>query len=233
MIDITYGNDWTLRIALSQDGEAFPVTSDDELSINFVSAFGKKNALTPQLESGIIVCDINGYSLSVGTYGIEVAKTGDVNWRTFGTGMVRITNETTSGGDNSSVGGDDYDIIMGAHGIIVNLSMAVDSHSGGGGAIPIENTLPQKLTPNVYYALDTPLTGAVSVELPEIEETNIITTISMNFFTAADFTGLSFLPSTGVTISYYDGYLLEAEKEYELNLLFNGVKWIVSYAVIS
>ena len=40
MIDITKGNDWELRIALTRDGEPFPVTSATGLAVDVVSPYG-------------------------------------------------------------------------------------------------------------------------------------------------------------------------------------------------
>ena len=437
MIDITRGNDWSMRIALTQDGEPFPVTSTEGLAVNIVSAYGKKTELEPTVADGLIYADIGGYDLPCGTHGIEVAKTGDSQWRTYGAAMIRITNETQAGGSTAAVGGDDYDVVMEANGIVVELSMAVDGQAGGGGVTPQEfaalaervtaaegdidalesgkedvisdlstirsgaalgatsvqtetdptvpswakasskpsytasevgavpttrtvngkalssditlsasdvgalpsstvipdaqiqsdwnqtdtdakdyvknkptiptalsnlsddsthrtvtdaektawsgksnfsgsyNDLTDKptiptvptnvsaftndagyltshqdisgkedrvsittslpvgdLSVNTYYALSTALTGAVTVTLPSVSDTAHMASIALSFETGSGFTSLTITPPTGVTVSYYDGYAIEASKEYEINLLWNGTKWIVSYAVV-
>ncbi|MBO4787057.1 MAG: hypothetical protein J5510_08320, partial [Prevotella sp.] len=86
---------------------------------------------------------------------------------------------------------------------------------------------------NTYYALSTALTGAVTVTLPSVSDTAHVSSIALSFETGSGFTSLTITPPTGVTVSYYDGYSIEASKEYEINLLWNGSKWIVSYALIS
>ena len=88
------------------------------------------------------------------------------------------------------------------------------------------------LAVNTYYALSTALTGAVTVTLPSVSDTAHVASIALSFETGSGFTSLTITPPSGVTVSYYDGYSIEASKEYELNLLWNGTKWIVSYAVV-
>ena len=99
--------------------------------------------------------------------------------------------------------------------------------------ILIETSLPVgDLSLNTYYALSTALTGSTTITLPTVTDTTHINSIMLQFDTDSGFTDLTITPPTGVAISYYDGYWLEASKSYELNIMFNGIKWIVAYAVV-
>lgn len=43
---------------------------------------------------------------------------------------------------------------------------------------------------------------------------------------------ITFVPPTGVEIDYFAGYSIDAYTKYELNLIFNGTKWILAYGII-
>lgn len=100
--------------------------------------------------------------------------------------------------------------------------------------VPISTTLPSgPLTLNTYYKVTTPLTGAVTLTLPEVTDSSHIYSIILYFSTAAEFTSLTIIPSSGTTISYYENYIILPLKNYEINLMFNGGQWVVSYAVVN
>ena len=115
-------------------------------------------------------------------------------------------------------------------------SIYLTSHqdiSGKEDRVAIETSLPSgALSVNTYYALSTALTGAVTVTLPTISDVTHGHTIAMSFSTDIGFTTLTIVPPGEVTVSYYKDYEIEASSEYEINMFFNGTKWIVSYAVI-
>ena len=43
---------------------------------------------------------------------------------------------------------------------------------------------------------------------------------------------VQFSSADSKTIAYYDGFAIESGVEYELNIMFNGSKWIVAYGII-
>jgi len=44
---------------------------------------------------------------------------------------------------------------------------------------------------------------------------------------------ITFASANSATISYVDGFALEANKEYEISILWNGAKWIVAYNILA
>ena len=42
-----------------------------------------------------------------------------------------------------------------------------------------------------------------------------------------------FIISNNKAISYYSSYAIEASKEYEISIVFNGTKWIIASAEIA
>lgn len=82
-----------------------------------------------------------------------------------------------------------------------------------------------------YYNISDVL-GTLAVQLP-----NASTLIGsrtkgfiMHFTTGAN-SSLTF--TADASISYFDNYVIEANTEYELNIMWNGTKWIVAYGIIS
>jgi hypothetical protein len=59
-----------------------------------------------------------------------------------------------------------------------------------------------------------------------------LSAIGVFFTTSSSTPTLTITPSSGDTVSYFSGYSIEANKTYELNIMYNGTKWIVAYAVI-
>lgn len=82
-----------------------------------------------------------------------------------------------------------------------------------------------------YYDISNVL-GTLVVQLPNASTIigNRTKGFVMHFTTGAN-SALTFTADT--SISYFDGYSIEANKEYELNIMWNGSKWIVAYGIIS
>lgn len=136
MIDITYGNRWTLTIALTQDGSAMSISSMTGIHVRLISetVVNYPHDLTEDvtLADNVMTKAMAANELPVGMYGVEVYK--DDDWRAFGKSMIRITDMTTHGGASAAaVGGDSYDVVMTANGIVANISMAVGAEQSGGG----------------------------------------------------------------------------------------------------
>lgn len=83
---------------------------------------------------------------------------------------------------------------------------------------------------NRYYRFDSPI-NTLAVTLPAIptEENPRIKSIVLSF-TTGDSPQVTI--SADADIEYFSGYSIEADTTYELNLLFNGSKWIVAYGVV-
>lgn len=92
--------------------------------------------------------------------------------------------------------------------------------------------LPQVLELNTYYNITDDITSA-TITLPTVLDTSNINSIILSFSTSSNFNALTISPPSGVSVSYYDGYLLESNKSYELNLMFNGLGWVVGYAIVN
>lgn len=83
---------------------------------------------------------------------------------------------------------------------------------------------------NRYYRFDSPV-NTLAVTLPTIpqEENPRIKTIVLSF-TTGDSPQVTI--SADSDIEYFSGYSIEANTSYELNIMFNGVKWVVAYGVV-
>lgn len=104
--------------------------------------------------------------------------------------------------------------------------------SGGGSQVAIESVSGETLDAeaNKYYRFDTPV-NTLAVTLPNIpeEENPRLKSIVLSF-TTGDAPSVEI--SADADIEYFSGYSIEANTTYELNLMFNGSKWIVAYGVV-
>lgn len=80
-----------------------------------------------------------------------------------------------------------------------------------------------------YYSIAGSV-GTLSVTLPDLSGTTKLQSVMLSF-TAGSSPNVTFTAAGSAAISYFSGYAIEAGKNYELNLLFNGTKWIVAYGV--
>lgn len=131
MIDITYGNDFGLRITLRRGSEAFPVTSTSDLTVRLINEAGRGVGLRPRLEDGVIVVDkVDADDVAVGIYGLEVVHRGTSGkWRTMGRNVLRVTYETVAGGSHADAHGDCYDIDVESQVVTFPISATVQSVS--------------------------------------------------------------------------------------------------------
>ena len=111
---------------------------------------------------------------------------------------------------------------------------AIGSGGGGGDAeLSLETfsgTLLMAQAGKYYRA--TAEVETLSVVLPALD--NPTTTKSlMIHFTAGLVPNVNITAADGVPVSFYIGYTIDAGAEYELNIMYNGGKWIVAYGVIS
>lgn len=111
---------------------------------------------------------------------------------------------------------------------------AIGSGGGGGDAeLSLETfsgTLLMAQAGKYYRA--TEAVETLSVILPALD--NPTTTKSlMIHFTAGLVPNVNISAADGVPVSFYIGYTIDAGAEYELNIMFNGGKWIVAYGVIA
>ena len=96
--------------------------------------------------------------------------------------------------------------------------------------LTIETILGNTAEVDRYYRLGT-LSGALTINLPTISDSsNSIQGFVVNFTTGNS-------PSVTINggtkqVSYYSGYDIKPNTTYELNITYNGEKWIVAYAVI-
>ena len=83
--------------------------------------------------------------------------------------------------------------------------------------------------PDKYYSIAGSV-GTLAVTLPDLSGATKLQSVMLSF-TAGSSPAVTFTAAGSAVISYFSGYAIEAGKNYELNLLFNGTKWIVAYGV--
>jgi len=83
--------------------------------------------------------------------------------------------------------------------------------------------------PDKYYSIAGSV-GTLAVTLPDLSGATKLQSVMLSF-TAGSSPDVTFKAAGSAAISYFSGYAIEAGKNYELNLLFNGTKWIVAYGV--
>lgn len=75
--------------------------------------------------------------------------------------------------------------------------------------------------------------SALTINLPSVTNNTVLSALEVFFTTGSNTPTVTITPASGDTVSYFSGYSIEASKTYELNIMWNGTKWIVAYAVIS
>ena len=68
--------------------------------------------------------------------------------------------------------------------------------------------------------------GTLAVTLPTVSDATHVAAVVLNIATGSS-PNITFAAATGVTISYSKGFALDASKEYEVNCLWQGTKWII------
>ena len=92
-------------------------------------------------------------------------------------------------------------------------------------------TLPATLEVNKYYNI-TDSVSSMTLALPTITDNTKLSVIAVYFSTGSSTPTVTISSAASATISYFSGYSIEASKSYELNIMWNGTKWIVAYATI-
>lgn len=83
---------------------------------------------------------------------------------------------------------------------------------------------------NKYYDASADV-GTLAVTLPAVGGSK--TKSIMMHFTTTSSPNITFTSADNKTISYYSTYAIEASKEYEISIVFNGTKWIIASAEIA
>lgn len=115
-----------------------------------------------------------------------------------------------------------------------NLSDLVDILDKGLGdkedRVPVEVVSGETLTAKVgrYYRFDD-VVNTIEVNLPKVEETDRLKSIVLSF-TTGDNQAVTI--TSDEEIAYFTGYSIESNTTYEINLTFNGTKWIVAYGIV-
>ena len=82
---------------------------------------------------------------------------------------------------------------------------------------------------NKYYRFDSPV-STLAVTLPTPDDTSHIQCLTL-FFTTDTNPNVT-LSGSGNNVDYFDGYSIDASTSYELNVMWNGLKWIVAYGIV-
>ena len=82
---------------------------------------------------------------------------------------------------------------------------------------------------NKYYIFSG-IVNTLNVILPSIDSSFIHSLVLS--FTTGSTPAVTISSSDNLPIAYFDGYSIEADTTYELNIMYNGSKWIVAYAVV-
>lgn len=81
-----------------------------------------------------------------------------------------------------------------------------------------------------YYRIDEVVnTLQIKIQYDEIDETHVHSLEV--FFTTGDNPQID-IGASYHEIAYFSGFSIEPNTTYELNIMFNGLKWIVAYAVV-
>lgn len=96
--------------------------------------------------------------------------------------------------------------------------------------VPIEVVSGETLTAKVgrYYRFDD-VVNTLEVTLPKVEETDRLKSIVISF-TTGDTPAITITSDSD--IAYFSEYSIEPNTTYEINLMFNGTKWIVAYGIV-
>ena len=82
-----------------------------------------------------------------------------------------------------------------------------------------------------YYRLDAAV-DTLAITLPTITSTGIVEMLVIALTTGTT-PNITISGGAGVTIQYYDSYLIEASTSYEINCLWNGSAWVIGAAKIN
>ena len=91
--------------------------------------------------------------------------------------------------------------------------------------------LPATLSVGKYYNI-TSTVSSMTLNLPTIADNSVLSVIAVYFTTGSGTPTVAITSANSATISYFSGYEIKASTTYELNILWNGTKWIVAHATI-
>lgn len=83
---------------------------------------------------------------------------------------------------------------------------------------------------NKYYRFDYNV-GTLAITLPSVSGVTGLKGIVFSFTTGSS-PAVTFTSTGGVSIDYQAYYAIIANTKYEINVLYNGSKWIINYAII-
>jgi hypothetical protein len=83
---------------------------------------------------------------------------------------------------------------------------------------------------NTYYNVAGTVTN-LAITLPVIADATKVQSVVVAFTTDTT-PAVTISTSDNTSVSYFDGYSIDASTEYELNIMFNGTKWVVAYGVV-
>lgn len=92
-------------------------------------------------------------------------------------------------------------------------------------------TLPATLSTSTYYNI-TDTVNSVTLTLPTITDNSKVSVVATSFTTGTGTPSVTITSASSQTIVYFSGYTIKASTSYELNIMWNGTKWIVAYATI-
>ena len=115
-----------------------------------------------------------------------------------------------------------------------NLAFLVETLNEGLGdkedRVTIETVNGESLAAKVgrYYLFGEKV-NVLNVTLPDVEETSRLKSLVLSFTTGD-------APSVAISatddVAYFEGFVVEPGKTYELNIMHNGLKWIVAYGIV-
>lgn len=88
-----------------------------------------------------------------------------------------------------------------------------------------------EVEPNKYYRFDEEVNN-LHITLKEVTDTAKVVSSEI-LFTTGNTPSITIESENSTTeVNYFSGYSIEPDTTYELNIMFNGVKWIVAYAIV-
>ena len=93
------------------------------------------------------------------------------------------------------------------------------------------SALPQTLSIDTLYNITNAVT-TMTLNLPSVSNSTYASGMEVFFTTGSGTPSVTITPASGDTVAYFSGYQISASKSYELNIMWNGAKWVVAYAVI-
>jgi hypothetical protein len=91
--------------------------------------------------------------------------------------------------------------------------------------------LPATLSVGTYYNISNTV-SSLTLQLPVVSDNSHLSIIAVYFTTGSGTPSVNITSANSATISYFSGYAIKASTTYELNIMWNGTKWVVAYATI-